>query len=271
MKYSNNGTKSNLSILLYRNISLEFIKRDISMQYKGSYLGFFWSFLNPLFMLVIYTFVFGFVFKQKWNIPSSNQMMVAFILFSGLIPFNLFSGVFARAPGLIINNANYVKKVVFPLEIFPIMAMGTSVFNALISYLILVIGVLIFLGKLYWTMLLFPIVLIPIILLSIGLGWFISSLGVFLRDIGQIINIMVSAIMFLTPIFYPLSSIPKPFLPLYNLNPIAPVVDNMRTIVIWGQTPDWNTYFVDLTISSLIALAGFWWFQKTKKGFSDVL
>lgn len=257
--------------LIYRNLLLEFTKREIAIRYKGSYLGILWSFLNPLFMLAVYTFVFGYIFKSKWNLQSDGQMTFAFILFSGLIPYNIFAEVFTRAPGLVINNANYVKKVVFPLEILPVAVLGSALFHACISSIILVLGVWLMLGKLYWTVIFLPLVLLPILFLSLGVGWFLSSLGTFIRDISQLVNILVSAIMFLTPIFYPLSSVPKVFLPLYMLNPLTPVVDNIRQIIIWGQMPDWTSLFLGILISLFIGFGGLIWFRKTKKAFADIM
>lgn len=261
--------RSNLSI--YRNILWEFIKREIAVRYKGSYLGLLWTLLNPLFMLVVYTFVFGYIFKAKWNIPSHNKMTIAFILFSGLIPYNIFAEVFTRSPGLILNNVNYVKKVVFPLEILPLAVLGSALFHAMVSVFILVLGTGLLLGKVYWTVLLLPVVLLPIMFLSLGVGWFLASLGTFIRDISQLVNILVSAIMFLTPIFYPITSIPKEFLPIYMLNPITPVVDDMRRIIVWGQMPDWSGLFTGILISATIAIGGLIWFLKTKRAFADVL
>lgn len=257
--------------LIYRNLLLEFTKREIAIRYKGSYLGIIWSFLNPLFMLAVYTFVFGYIFKSKWNIQSDSQLTFAFVLFSGLIPYNIFAEVFTRAPGLVINNANYVKKVVFPLEILPVAILGSALFHALIGVIILVTGVWLILGTLHWTIIYLPLVLLPILFLSLGVGWFLASLGTFIRDISQLVNILVSAIMFLTPIFYPLSSVPKVFLPIYMINPITPVVDNMRKIVIWGQMPDWSSLLIGILVSFGLSLGGLAWFRKTKKAFADVM
>ena len=257
--------------LIYRNLLLEFTKREIAIRYKGSYLGIIWSFLNPLFMLAVYTFVFGYIFKARWNLQSDSKLTFAFVLFSGLIPFNIFAEVFTRAPGLVINNANYVKKVVFPLEILPVAVLGSALFHALISVFILVLGVWLMLGTLHWTVIFLPLVLLPILFLSLGVGWFLASLGTFIRDISQLVNILVSAIMFLTPIFYPLSSVPKVFLQIYMLNPITPVVDNMRQIVIWGQMPDWTSLVLGILISLGIGFGGLIWFRKTKKAFADVM
>lgn len=250
----------------------QFIKRDISSRYKGSYLGILWSFITPILMLIIYTFVFSVIFKARWGEgESTSKFEFALILFSGLIVFNIFSEVISRAPSLIINNVNYVKKVVFPLEILPIVAIGTALFHGFISVVILIIGILIAYGTISWTVLLFPIILLPILLILLGISWFLSSLGVFIRDVGQIVGVTIPALMFLSPIFYPIASIPENLQFLYYFNPISYVVEDTRRILIYGVTPHWEWLFFETLVGLLIMYLGYKWFEKTRKGFADVI
>lgn len=254
-----------------RQLIYQFIKREVVGRYKGSYLGIIWSFLTPLFMLAIYTFVFSMVFQARWNTSSSNKLEFALIIFAGMIAFNIFSEVVVRSPSLIINNANYVKKMVFPLEILTLSVLGASLINALINVCILTIGSVLFLGILHWTVLLVPIVLLPIVLMTLGIGWFLSSIGTYFRDIGQITGLIVSALMFLSPIFYPVTNIPKELQFLYFLNPLSHVVEDMRSVLIFGQMPNWIWVGTGTVIGLLISYIGFLWFEKTRGGFADVL
>lgn len=250
----------------------QFTRREISNRYKGSYLGIVWSFVTPLMMLVIYTFVFSVVFKAKWGTgEETSKVEFALLLLAGLLVFNIFSEVISRAPSLVLANANYVKKVVFPLEILPVVAVGSALFQAIISYVILVIALFLLMGVFNWTALLFPIVLIPLLLIILGLAWFLSALGVYIRDIGQIIGLIIPALMFMSPIFYPVSIIPKEFQFVYWLNPITYVVEDVRRTIIWGELPHWDWILIECFIGIVFATVGYIWFRKTRKGFADVL
>lgn len=255
----------------HRELIKQFTKREVIGRYRGSYLGILWSFLNPLLMLVVYTFVFSVVFKARWSTGSNNRLEFALILFSGITTFNLFAEVVTRAPSLIINNINYVKKVVFPLEILPVVVLGSALIHGAISLSILIIALVVLLGKIHVTIVFLPLVLLPLVLISLGLGWFFASLGVFLRDVGHIIGVAVQVLMFLSPIFYPVSAIPIKLQPIYHLNPLSFVVEDMRRIIIWGTMPNWEWLLLGTIISGFFAMLGYGWFQKTRGGFADVL
>lgn len=262
-----------LPLLLIKNRHLinQLVKRDVAQRYKGSFLGILWSFVTPLVMLSIYTFFFGFVFNNRWGgTVSDNKFEFAMVLFCGLIVFNFFSEVLTKSPTLIISNTNLVKKVIFPLEILTIVSMRSALIHTINSIVILIIGIA-FIGSLHWTIILLPIVMLPIILFATGLSWFLSSLGVYVRDISQFIGLAMQALMFLSPIFYPISIIPANLRFFYYINPITYVVEDMRRILMWGQLPDWKFTFIGIVLGSLFFLAGFIWFRKTKGGFSDVL
>ncbi|KJS15155.1 MAG: sugar ABC transporter permease [Peptococcaceae bacterium BRH_c4b] len=260
-----------VSLWRYRELIKQFAKRDVIVRYKGSYLGMLWTFLYPLFMLMVYSFVFSVIFKSRWGTEVNNKLEFALILFCGLTTYNLFAECVTRAPGLILSNVNYVKKVVFPLEILPLVVAGSALVQAVISLLILVVGLIAVMGVFHWTIVFLPLVLLPLLLLILGFGWFLSSLGVYLRDIGQVVGIVVQALMFLSPIFYPVSVIPVELRPIYYLNPMSYVVEDMRRVIIWGQMPDWKWLVIGTIASALVAILGYVWFQKTRKGFADVL
>ncbi|AGA68984.1 ABC-type polysaccharide/polyol phosphate export systems, permease component [Desulfitobacterium dichloroeliminans LMG P-21439] len=254
-----------------RELIKQFVKREVIGRYKGSYLGLFWSFLNPLFMLAVYSFVFSVVFEAKWGIGTGSKIEFALVLFCGLTTFNIFAEVISRAPNLIVSNVNYVKKVVFPLEILPIVVLGSALVQAAISLVLLVSALVVFMGIFHWTMLLLPLVLLPQLLLVLGAGWFLASLGIFLRDIGHVIMIIVQVLMFMTPIFYPITAVPEKLRWMFEISPIYHVVDDMRRIFIWGQLPSWNWLILNILLSSCIAILGYVWFQRTRGGFADVL
>lgn len=254
-----------------KNLLNQFTKRDVIGRYKGSYLGLLWTFITPLLMLVIYTFVFSEVFKARWGTAGENKAEYALVIFTGLIVFNIFSEVVTRAPGLLVGNANLVTKVVFPLEIMPVAILGASLFHAAINFALLIVSLMLILGVLQWTLFLVPLVLLPLLLLSLGLGWILSSLGVYLRDLGQVIGIAMQAIMLMSPIFYPISSIPEKLRFIYYINPVSYVIEDMRRIVIWGEMPNWTWLCIGTAIGLLVCITGYTWFQKTKKGFADVL
>ncbi len=247
------------------------IKREIIGRYRGSFFGLLWSFITPILMLGIYTFVFGFVFKARWGVVHSNQYEFALILFSGLIVYNLFSECISQAPALILNHVNYVKKVVFPLEILPWVNLGAALFHALASLSILWVCLLFAGYSFTLNVLWLPVVILPFFLLIMGLSWFFAATGVFIRDIGQIISMILTVLMFLSPIFYPLESLPDEIRPFLYLNPVTVIVEQVRAVLIWGKPPNWIHLGYYSGVSFVIAWVGWNWFQKTRKGFADVL
>ena len=260
-------------VSLWRNRSLikALTQREVVGRYRGSVLGILWSFFNPVFMLLVYTFVFSVVFKARWSGGSDSKTEFALILFAGLIVFNLFAECFNRAPSLILANVNYVKKVVFPLEILPWVALGSALFHALVSLGVWLIAYLILFGVPHATVLLLPLVILPLILLIMGLTWGLASLGVYLRDVSQFIGICTTVLMFLSPIFFPASALPEAYRHVLLFNPLTPAIEQAREVLFWGKAPDMIILSVYFVGSALVAWLGFAWFQKTRKGFADVL
>lgn len=255
----------------HRALILKLTKREILMRYKGSLLGILWSFITPLCMLAIYTFVFGMIFQSRWSAETDSKLEFAFILFCALTTFQIFSETVARAPGLITGNPNYIKKIVFPVEILPICVLGAVLVNAFISFGLLFVA-LAAVGSAHWAaLILVPLLLVPLMFLSLGLSWFLASLGVYIRDIAQIMPVVIAALMFLSPIFYPISAVPEYLQKYYQLNPLSAVVEEVRKAMIWDQMPDWRTFMYITAVSLLVAFAGFFFFQRTKKGFVDVI
>ena len=260
------------SIWIHRKLTIQLIKREISARYRGSFLGLAWSFLNPLLMLSIYTFVFSIIFKVRWNIEDSdNTTHFAIVLFVGLIIHTLFTEVISRAPSLISSNVNYVKKVIFPLEILPIVTLGMALFHSIISFGVLLCGFLFLSGYFHLTAILLPIIIFPLLLITLGIAWFLTSLGVYLRDIGQFIGLVSSVMLFMSPIFYPISALPEKFHLAIMLNPLTFIIEQSREILLLGHLPNWTGLAIYTLTSVLVAWFGYFWFQKTRRGFSDVL
>jgi len=256
-----------------RQLIMQMTKREVIGRYQGSAFGLAWSFLNPVFMLVVYTFVFSEIFKSRWGGVGGDDSKTQFavVLFVGMIVLSLFSEVLNRAPSLILSNVNYVKKVVFPIEILPLIAMGAALFHSFISLGVLLGAFALFNGYLHWTAIFFPLVLLPLVILTMGLAWILSSLGVFLRDVGQTIGIFTTVLMFLSPVFYPVTAVPERFRPFIMANPLTFIIEQAREVLIWGHLPNWAGLGAYTVVAMAITWAGYAWFQKTRKGFADVL
>lgn len=245
--------------------------REVIGRYRGSVLGVLWSLFHPLLMLVVYSFVFSVVFKARWQGGSDSKLEFALVLFAGLIVFNVFAECINRAPGLILGNANYVKKVIFPLEVLPWVTLGAALFHALVSLSVWMVFYVVVFGLPPLTVLWLPIVVLPLLMVVMGLSWFLAAIGVFLRDVGQITAVATSVLMFLSPIFYPVSALPPRFQAVMRLNPLTPAIEWTRDALMWGRSPDLGAVTLYLAAAALFAWLGFAWFQKTRKGFADVV
>jgi len=255
-----------------RGLIWQLTRRQVVGRYRGSVMGLAWSFFNPILMLLVFTFVFSVVFKARWGIGADESKTdFAIILFVGMIIHGLFSDCVNSAPGLILSNVNYVKKVVFPLEILPWVAMGSALFHALMSLAVWAVFYLLVYAEIHWTAVLIPLVILPLVLATMGIAWILTSLGVFVRDITQIIGIITTVLLFLSPIFYPASALPKGYQLLLHINPLTFMIEEARAVLIWGRMPDWAGWAIYFAVALAIAWIGFWWFQKTRKGFADVL
>lgn len=259
------------AFLRHRELLWELVKRDFIGRYKGSMFGVAWSLFNPLLMLAIYTLVFSVAFKARWGSAGDSKATFAIILFSGMIVHGFFAECLNRAPGLITSYPNYVKKVVFPLEILPWMALLSALLNFFLSLVVLLLfcalaGMPIQVGTL-----LIPLILLPLILTILGLSWILASLGVYLRDLAQVIGVLTTIALFLAPVFYPIESLPEDYRSLLVWNPITLPINEMRDVMLWGRPMDWGGWAGSLLVGVLVCYGGYWWFQATRKGFADVL
>lgn len=256
----------------HRSLIVQLARRDVVGRYRGSALGLLWSLFHPVLMLVVYTFVFSVIFKARWGEGGGeSKVEFAIILFTGLVVFSLFSECMNRAPSLVVNNVNYVKRVVFPLEILPVVAFLSALFHFAVSLAVLLVFVLGVQHALHWTVLLLPLVMLPLVLLTLGLSWMLASLGVYLRDVGPSVGVVIAVLMFMSPIFYPVSAVPEEFRPWLRLNPLTPVIEQAREVAIFGRAPDWWTIAKMTFVGALVAWMGLAWFQRTRAGFADVL
>jgi len=258
-------------ILENRKLIKRLIIRETESRYKSTILGLLWLILTPLFMLSVYAFVFSSILKAKWPNSSDSEFEFAIILYCGLIVFTLFAEILNRSPNLILENANYVKKVIFPVEILPFVAIGSSLFQALISYALLLLFCLFYYGSLHWTILFAPLIMLPFLILLSGMGLLLSALGVFIRDIGQLLGVMVTGLMFISPLFFPLTALPEVVRPYLYLNPVTFIIQQMRAVTIWGNMPDWSGLLIYLLVSLVVVWLGYLFFIKTRRGFADVL
>lgn len=260
------------SLYTHRYLIYDMARRDVLGRYKGSVLGIFWSLAQPLLMLAIYTFVFSHIFKARWTGNNEqSQLFFAINLFSGLLVFNIFSECLTRAPSSILSQSSLVTRVVFPLEILPVVNLLSAIFHACIGFSVLVVAAFITLGELHGTMFLLPLVLLPFLFLVLGLSWSLAATGVYLRDIGQTINLAVTGLLFLSPVFFPLSALPERWQYIANFNPLSFPIEITRQLLILGILPDWMHFFIYFALSMLIAVTGFVIFQKLRNGFADVI
>ena len=247
------------------------VKREVIGRYRGSSLGILWSLFHPLLMLAVYTVVFSVIFKARWSAGSDSKTEFALVLFAGMLVFNLFSECVNRAPTLILSNANYVKKVIFPLEILPCVGIGSALFHFLVGLAVWLAFYIATVGAPHLTVVYLPFVMVPLVLFTLGISWLLASMAVFLRDIGQAIGIVTTVLMFLSPIFYPVSALPERYRIFLMLNPLSPAIEETRNVLYWGRAPDWSMIGISMVVATLVAWLGFAWFQKTRKGFADVL
>jgi lipopolysaccharide transport system permease protein len=255
----------------HRRLVVQLIRRDIQSRYKSSVLGLAWTVLVPLLMLAAYTFTFQTVLGARWGRGTENVTDFALVLFLGMIVFNLFAECLTRAPALIVTQPNYVTKIVFPLHLMPLVMVGSAFFQMCISWLVWFTFALFF-GQVSWgTALLWPLILVPFLIGLVALGWLLSSLGVYLRDLNQGVTVLATALMFLSPLFFPVSAMPSQWRWLLNINPLTYFIEQTRACLMWGQGLDTMQYLFWLAGSCVFAAACFWWFQKARKGFADVI
>ena len=246
--------------------------REVTGKYKGTLMGMTWALVEPLLLLGIYTFVFSVIFKGNWNAVAQKGITAAApILFMGLITFDLFARVVVQAPTLVLQHRNFVKKVVFPLEVLPIVGLSSSLVTAIFSLVVLLTGLLLVYHSVPVTLALLPMVWLPVLFLSLGIAYFLASIGVFVRDLNNVTGIVVLILRFLTPLFYPATMVPLSMQPWFKANPLAIFVNCSRRVALWGMLPDWPLYLGGTLFAVIVLLAGFTWFMASKHAFADVI
>jgi lipopolysaccharide transport system permease protein len=254
-----------------RSLVVQMVQREVVGRYRGSLMGMAWSFFNPLLMLVIFTFVFSVVFKARWSLVENDKVSFAIIIFVGLIVHGVLAECINRAPTLVLSNVNYVKKVIFPIEMLPWVAFGSAFFHAMVSLIVLLGAQLLLDHHLPWTAIFFPIVLLPLFFITMGLSWFLSALGVYMRDIVQFVAILSNVLFYLSPVIYPVSALPEQYQPWMRANPLTFVIEEGRKTLIYGEIPDFASLSLITVIGLIVAWVGFVSFQKSRRGFADVL
>ncbi len=254
-----------------RRLIVRLTVREFQARYRGSIFGLTWAVISPLILLAVYTFIFSVVFKARWDVPISSHGGFALMLFAGLIVFNIFSECITRAPHLILSNVSYVKKVIFPLEILPIVSMMSALINAAISFVVFLLFYLIFQGLPPLSAIFTPLVALPLIVSTLGLSWFLASVGLFIRDLQHVLGLLLLICMFVSPLFYPLSALPPDFQLLVQLNPLTIAIEQVRTLLFGFNQFNAMSFSIYFVISLLVAWLGFVWFMITRRGFADVV
>jgi len=260
------------SLHRHRNLLWRLTQREVTGRYRGSVLGWGWSLLNPLLMLGVYTFVFSTVFKARWpDLQQAGSLGFAINLFAGLIVFNLFSECVGKAPTLVLSQPSYVTKVVFPLELLSAVAVGAAAFHACTSLAVLAGFELLATGSIPGTALWLPLVWLPLTLGCLALCWLLSALGVFLRDLPQLVSVGLGVLMFLSAVFYPISALPERWQPVLLANPLVLVIEQTRRVLVRGEAPGMLYLLAGIPLSWIACELGFRLFQKARRGFADVI
>jgi lipopolysaccharide transport system permease protein len=267
------ATPSALVTGVFRNRDLlwELVKRDFVGRYKGSIMGVVWSLFNPLLMLAIYATVFSVAFKARWGTGEESKVAFALVLFSGMIVHSFFAECLNRAPSLIISHPNYVKKVVFPLDLLPCMALCSALLHFFVSFGVLLLFCVVAGVPIHSGVVLMPAILLPLVLLTLGLSWMLASLGVYLRDLSQVIAMISSIALFMAPVFYPIENLPEAYRRYIYWNPITLPIIQLRDAMLWNKPLEWSGWLISLFIGTAVCYIGYWWFQKSRRGFADVI
>ena len=276
MQPGNQAHRTDLAYILTSLVKHRFVigqlsRRAILGRYRGTVLGLFWSLFTPLVMLGVYTFVFGKVLEVRWPDQGGGNLEFAAILFSGMIIHGILAECLTQASTLIASNPQYVKKVVFPLEALPWVTVISAFFQGLISTGVLVAYLLIVNGSLPGTAILFPLPLFSLTLVCIGIGWLIAATAVFLKDIAQLTGSLSTILFFMAPILYPKTALPEGFQNILYLNPITFVIEQFRSVVLWGEMPDWSGLGIYTAVALIFCWGSLVWFQRSRRGFADVL
>lgn len=261
------------SLWTNRQLVAALFRRQLTGRFQGSILGRLWLLLAPLIMLSIYALVFGEILQAKWQLGNQGESLASFalILFSGLFVHQFFGECMGSAPHLILGNPNFVKKIIFPLEILPWIHTLVAGIQALFSLAVLLGAVVLLGGQAYWEWMVLPLVYLPLVLVSLGVAWLLAALGVFLRDLQQIVGFVSSALLFLSPVFYPMSMLPERLQFLVYVNPLIIIIEESRKVIFSGLMPDWRLLIGYTAVALPFMLFSLWFFQRCKRLFADVM
>lgn len=251
----------------HRYLLGQLVKRDVLLRYRGAMFGVLWVFLSPLFMLAVFAYVFGGIFQARWPVQSVVPYWLQ--LYVGLITFNLFAETVSRAPASVRSYPSYVKKIIFPVHILPVVPLGAALVHGAFNFLIL-LAALAWTGHFHWQVLLFPLLLLPVLLLALGLAWFVGAWGVFIKDMTQIIPMFVQVLMFVSPVFYPVDAVPALLRPLYQINPLGVVIEANRALAA-GLPVAWGAWGGALLAGMVAMLLGHAFFRHAREEFADAL
>lgn len=256
----------------YRHLIWLMVWRDIQGRYRGSLLGVLWTFITPLLMLGIYTFVFTVVFQARWELDvAGTRSNFAIVLFVGLVIHGLMGEVLQRSPSVLLENANYVKRVVFPLEILPLVTCMSALFHFCISLLVVLLAMVLLGAPWHATAFLLPLTVLPLLPLLLGLAWGLAAIGVYLRDIGQVTGLLTTVLLFVSPVFFPVDALGRPFQVLMMFNPLTIIIEESRAVLLLGKMPNvllLSGYFL---VACLACLLGYRLFARARRGFADVI
>ncbi|MFK2900931.1 ABC transporter permease [Dyella jejuensis] len=255
----------------YRSLALELAKRDVLGRYRGASFGLFWSLISPFLMLMVYSFAFGFVMKSRWPQAAQGHVHYSIILFVGLIVHGFFAECLNRSPHLITSNTNFVKRVIFPLEILPWPMVASALFHTLMNFVVFLALHIVLDHTVVWTIVFLPLVLLPLVLLTLGVSWLLAALGVYLRDISQITGVLATAMLFLSTAMFPIDALPPQYRWLLLINPLSFIIDQERNVALWGILPNWIGLGIYTLFASAALYLGYTVFRLTRRGFADVI
>ncbi len=257
--------------LRHAGLIRQFAAREVHARYRQSWLGTLWVILTPLLMLGVYTFIFRYVFATRWGVTVESNLSFAVRLYAGLAVFNFFAECLARAPRLVLDQPHLVKKVVFPLEVLPWVNSAAALVHLGIACLLLLGLAWWDTGRIHLSILALPLVWLPLVPLTVGLGWWLAAIGTFVRDVGQVVTMIVSLLLFLSPIFFPVEALPAALQSWALLNPLALVITETRHVLLDGVWPDWRGLALNLSACIVVAVTGAAFFRSARQGFADVV
>jgi lipopolysaccharide transport system permease protein len=261
-----------LDLWRHRELLWQFTRREVELRHRGSHLGLAWSLLNPLLILGLYVFVFGFIFGGHFGVlPHESRVDYALGIFLGLSLFQFLAEIITVTPGLVVANPNFVKKVVFPLEILPAATVGAAVFHLVISLTLVLAGVALFGGGLTAGVCWLPVLVLPLALFALGLAWIIAALGVFLRDLSQLAQFLSMTLLYSSAVFYPVEKIPAALWQLLRFNPLLLTVDLARNAILWNRALNPRHLAYVFVLSLLMCYVGHRLFRRLKPAFADVI